>query len=147
MKLTNALLLSLVFFALQPAPVLRAADSGQPNILLIVADDLGWGDVGWHGSKFKTPNMDRLVREGVELDRHYVQPVCSPTRTALLSGRWTSRSGPHALSPTNRRVFPAGTTTLASALKASGYATHLAGKWHLGSRPEWGPMSRKSRRT
>src|SRR5687768_17153196 len=79
----------------------RADDSKRPNILLIVADDLGWADVGWHGSPFKTPQMDKLVREGLELDRHYVQPVCSPTRTALLSGRWTSRFGPHVLGPTN----------------------------------------------
>lgn len=111
----------------------------KPNLLLIVADDLGWRDVGWHGGIYQTPVMDQLVREGVELDRHYVQPVCTPTRAALLSGQWTSRFGPHALSPSNRRVFPAGTTTLASALKEAGYTTHLAGKWHLGSKPEWGP--------
>ena len=115
-----------------PAPV-------RPNILFIVADDLGWADVGWHGGKFKTPNLDKLVRAGVEMDRHYVQPVCSPTRAALLSGRWTSRWGTHVLSPTNLRAFPPGTTTLASALKEAGYSTHLAGKWHLGSRSEWGP--------
>lgn len=111
----------------------------KPNILLVVADDLGWADVGWHHSKFRTPVLDRLVREGVELDRHYVQPVCSPTRTALMSGRWTGRFGPHVLSPTNLRAFPLGTPTLASALKESGYATAITGKWHLGSRPEWGP--------
>lgn len=114
-------------------------DHNQPNILLIVADDLGWRDVSWHGGQFQTPVLDRLVKEGVELDRHYVQPVCSPTRTALLSGRWTSRFGPHAMSPTNRRVFPPGTMTLAGALQQAGYSTHIAGKWHLGSRPEWGP--------
>src|SRR6187431_1490374 len=88
----------------------------RPNILFIVADDLGWRDVGWHGGAFQTPVLDGLVKSGVELDRHYVQPVCSPTRTALLSGRWTGRFGPHALSPTNLRVFAPGTTTLASAL-------------------------------
>lgn len=109
------------------------------NILFIVADDLGWADVGWHGSKLKTPNMDRLVNTGVELDRHYVQPVCTPTRTALMSGRWTSRWGKHVLSPSNLRAFPAGTRTFASVLKEAGYATHIAGKWHLGSRTEWGP--------
>lgn len=116
-----------------------APKAARPNILFVVADDLGWADVGWHGSKFRTPNLDRLVREGIELDRHYVQPVCSPTRTALMSGRWTGRWGPHVLSPTNLRAFPAGTTTLAVALKQVGYATAMAGKWHLGSRPEWGP--------
>lgn len=117
-----------------------AAPAAKPNILFIVADDLGWADVSWHeGSHFRTPNLDRLVKEGVEFDRHYVQPVCSPTRTALMSGRWTGRWGPHVLSPTNLRAFPAGTTTLAVAMKQSGYATAMAGKWHLGSRPEWGP--------
>lgn len=124
--------------------LLAAADVGaappeKPNILLIVADDLGWADVGWHGGKFATPAMDKLVKEGVELDRHYVQPVCSPTRTALMSGRWTSRWGPHVLSPTNLRAFPAGTTTLAGALKECGYETSISGKWHLGSKAEWGP--------
>jgi arylsulfatase A-like enzyme len=134
-------LLTVVSAFLPTAPAVHAAaPPTKPNILLIVADDLGWADVGWHGSQFKTPHLDKLVREGVELDRHYVQTVCSPTRTALLSGRWTSRFGPHVLEPTNLRAFPPGTITLASALKQCGYATFLAGKWHLGSRLEWGPQ-------
>ena len=110
-----------------------------PNILVIVADDLGWSDVGWHGGFSKTPNLDRLVREGVELDQHYVQPVCTPTRTALMSGRYPGRFGPHALAPSNLRAMPLGTVTLASALQSLGYETCQVGKWHLGSRPEWGP--------
>ena len=110
-----------------------------PNILLFVADDLGWSDVGWHGGFAKTPRMDALVRGGVELNQHYVQPVCTPTRTALLSGRYPGRFGPHALAPSNLRAMPFGTVTLASALKSVGYATSMAGKWHLGGRPEWGP--------
>ena len=57
-------------------------DSVRPNFLVIVADDLGWGDVGWHGSKTKTPNLDRLAREGIELDQHYVAPMCTPTPRA-----------------------------------------------------------------
>jgi arylsulfatase A-like enzyme len=125
--------------ASDPSPSCAKGAINKPNILLIVADDLGWADVGWHGSQFKTPTLDRLVREGIELDRHYVQPVCSPTRTALLSGRWTGRWGPHVLQPTNRRAFPPGTTTLATALKQVGYTTAIAGKCHLGSKPEWGP--------
>ena len=128
---TRVLLLALCAAAL---PAFAA-----PNILLIVADDLGWGDVGWHGSALKTPHMDRLVREGVELDRHYVQPVCTPTRATLMSGRWTSRIGPHVLLPSNLRAFPPGAITLAGALKECGYQTYLSGKWHLGSKPEWGP--------
>jgi len=116
-----------------------ALATDKPNILLIVADDLGWADVGWHGGFGKTPHMDKLVREGRELDRHYVQPVCTPTRTALMSGRCPGRFGPQALSPSNLRAMPLGTTTIASALKSAGYRTHLAGKWHLGARPEWIP--------
>jgi arylsulfatase A-like enzyme len=117
----------------------RQEPPARPNVLLIVADDLGWSDVGWHGGFARTPRMDALVKEGVELDRHYVQPVCTPTRTALLSGRYPGRFGPHPLAPSNLRALPAGTPTLASALKAAGYTTSIAGKWHLGSRPEWGP--------
>ena len=117
----------------------RAAEAPRPNILFIVADDLGWSDVGWHGGFGRTPHLDGLVREGVELDRHYVQPVCTPTRVALLTGRYPGRFGPHAIAPSNRRALPPGTATLASVLRAAGYATFQTGKWHLGSRPEWGP--------
>jgi arylsulfatase A-like enzyme len=120
-------------------PGLPTARGDRPNILLIVADDLGWTDVGWHGGPFRTPHLDLLVREGIELDRHYVQPVCTPTRTALMSGRYPGRFGPHALVPQNLRAMPLGTVTLASALQSLGYHTSLSGKWHLGSLPAWGP--------
>jgi arylsulfatase A-like enzyme len=131
----------LIYLLLAPLTAIHAADvpAKKPNILLIVADDLGWSDVGWHGGFGKTPVMDRLVREGVELDQHYVQPVCTPTRTALMSGRYPGRFGPQALSPSNLRAMPLGTVTLASALKSLGYRTHQTGKWHLGARPEWIP--------
>ena len=126
-------------FACREGGPAAAAEPPRPNILLIVADDLGWADVGWHGGLGKTPHLDRLVREGVELDRHYVQPVCTPTRAALMTGRYPGRFGPHAIAPSNLRALPPGTVTLASALRSLGYATFHAGKWHLGSRPEWGP--------
>lgn len=123
--------------------LLHTAEAAEParlpNILFIVADDLGWSDVGWHGGFGKTPNLDKLVREGVELDQHYVQPVCTPTRTALLTGRYPSRFGPHTLVASNLRALPPGTETLASALRSKGYHTYQSGKWHLGSRAEWGP--------
>lgn len=118
---------------------LSAAAAERPNILLIVADDLGWSDVGWHGGFGKTPVMDSLVKSGVELDQHYVQPVCTPTRTALMSGRYPGRFGPQALAPSNLRAMPLSTVTMASMLKSRGYNTHMSGKWHLGARPEWGP--------
>jgi arylsulfatase A-like enzyme len=111
----------LIVLLIAPLGILQAADTPRalrPNILLIVADDLGWSDVGWHGGFSKTPHLDRLVREGIELDQHYVQPVCTPTRTALMSGRYPGRFGPHALAPSNLRAMPLGTTTLASALQS-----------------------------
>lgn len=132
-----SLTLAGIFFALAPG---RAAEPpAKPNVLLIVADDLGWADVGYHGAKIKTPNIDRLVQTGVELDCHYVQPVCTPTRVALLTGRSPGRFGPHALSFSNLRALPPGTATLATWLRSAGYTTFLAGKWHLGSRAAWGP--------
>ncbi|MCC7499362.1 MAG: sulfatase-like hydrolase/transferase [Bryobacterales bacterium] len=114
------------------------AASGPPNILLIVADDLGWADVGYHGARYRTPNIDRLARTGAELNHHYVAPVCTPTRCALLSGRYWSRFG--VTGPQNEQAMPFGTVTLASALKSRGYETCISGKWHLGSLPEWGPL-------
>lgn len=137
-SLAHALLLLLAPSGLVPAAAAAPAEA-KPNILFIVADDLGWSDVGWHGGFGKTPVMDKLVKEGVELDQHYVQPVCTPTRTALMSGRYPGRFGPQALAPSNLRAMPLGTVTLASALQSVGYRTHQSGKWHLGARPEWCP--------
>jgi arylsulfatase A-like enzyme len=116
---------------------LAGADEVSPNVLFFVADDLGWADVGYHGSPLRTPNIDRLARAGAELHQHYVGPVCSPTRCALLSGRYWSRFGVN--SPQATQAMPFGTITLASALEARGYDTCISGKWHLGSLPEWGP--------
>jgi hypothetical protein len=108
-----------------------------PNVVVIVADDLGSGDLGYRGSQFRTPHLDRLAAEGVRLEQHGVFPVCSPTRAALLSGRYPTRFGIDT--PTNERVFSFDTVTLATALQSVGYQTALVGKWHLGSKPEWGP--------
>ena len=68
-----------------------------PHVLLIVSDDLGWSDVGFHGSQINTTNMDKLVSEGVILDKYYVQPICSPTRGALLTGMYPTRTGKKSL--------------------------------------------------
>jgi arylsulfatase A-like enzyme len=111
----------------------------RPNILYILADDLGWGDVGLHGSAIRTPVIDRLAAEGVELTQHYVCPMCTPTRASLLTGRYPSRFGPHATVPSNAPVLPDGYPTLATVLRGAGYDTGLFGKWHLGSTPEHGP--------
>src|SRR5688500_8376456 len=99
----------------------------QPNIVLIMADDLRYGDVGWHGGPYTTPHLDKLAKASVRLEQHYSLPVCSPTRSSLLTGRFNSRFG--CLSPTNARVLPFDTVTLAVALKTLGYHTALIGKW------------------
>ncbi len=112
-------------------------EPGRPNIVFIMADDLGWADVAFHGGNAPTPHLDRLAREGLELGQHYVAPVCSPTRTGLMTGRCWSRFG--VTSPQNTRALPWDTVTLPGALKQVGYDTCLTGKWHLGSLPEWGP--------
>ena len=111
----------------------------RPNILFVLADDLGWGDVSYHGAEIRTPNIDRLARTGVEMDQHYVCPVCTPTRVALLTGRHPGRFGRHATVPSNDPVLPDGYRTLAGMLREAGYATGLFGKWHLGSDPRFYP--------
>ncbi|MCA9080488.1 MAG: sulfatase-like hydrolase/transferase, partial [Planctomycetaceae bacterium] len=116
---------------------LFAADPQRPNIVFIMADDLGWGDIEQHGGNVPTPHLQRLASAGLELTQHYVAPVCSPTRTGLMTGRCWSRFG--VTTPTNSRALPWDTVTLPRALQEQGYATLLAGKWHLGSLPECGP--------
>lgn len=118
------------------ASCLQAIAAG-PNFVFVIADDLGWADVAFHGGSAPTPHLDQLAREGVELTQHYVAPVCSPTRTGLLTGRCWSRFG--VTTPQNNRALPWDTMTLPRALKSLGYDTCITGKWHLGSRPEWGP--------
>ena len=117
--------------------LVRHADAAAPNIVFILADDLGWADVGFHGGHAPTPHLDRLAKEGLELTQHYVAPVCSPTRASLMTGRFWSRFG--VTSPQADQALPSDTLTLPRALKAAGYDTCLTGKWHLGSLPEWGP--------
>jgi arylsulfatase A-like enzyme len=109
----------------------------KPNIVFILADDLGWADVAFHQGNAPTPHLDKLAREGVELTQHYVAATCSPTRTGFTTGRCWSRFGIHG--PDNRRALHFDTITLPRALKSVGYDTALIGKWHLGSKPEWGP--------
>lgn len=108
-----------------------------PNIVFMMADDLGWADVAFHGGNSPTPHLDKLAKESLELTQHYVAPVCSPTRTGLMTGRFWSRFGITA--PHSGRALPWDTVTLPRALKSMGYETCLVGKWHLGSKPEWGP--------
>jgi arylsulfatase A-like enzyme len=113
------------------------AATGRPNIVFILADDLGWADVGYHGSEIQTPNLDRLAREGVRFNRHYVMATCTPTRVGLMTGRYPSRYGVTA--PAYGKIFDDDTITLAEALRRGGYTTSISGKWHMGSPPDWTP--------
>jgi arylsulfatase A-like enzyme len=130
-------LLAITTLLLITNAVLSAAEPARPNIVFIMADDLGWADVAFHGGNAPTPNLDRLAKKSLELEQHYVAPVCSPTRTGLMTGRCWSRFGVTA--PTNTLALPMDTVTLPRALKSVRYDTCLIGKWHLGSLPEWGP--------
>lgn len=110
------------------------AAARQPNIVVLLADDLGFADVGFRGGEIETPSIDRLAREGVVLDRYYVAPICSPTRAALMTGRDPIKLGIayDQINPWNNVGLAPGETTLAEILKADGYQTALVGKWHLG---------------
>jgi arylsulfatase A-like enzyme len=112
----------------------KVADA-KPNILFILADDMGYADVGFTGGReIKTPNLDRLASAGARLDQFYVQPVCSPTRAALMTGRYPMRHGLQVgvVRPWAQYGLPLEERTLPEALKAAGYVTAISGKWHLG---------------
>ena len=110
-----------------------AAGQERPNILLIMADDLGWGDVGYNGAEIRTPTLDRLAAEGIRLDRYYTHPSCTPTRTAFYSGKRAVTLGTIApIAPWEDFGLPPGERILPQYLKEAGYTTWLVGKWHLG---------------
>ena len=132
-----------LLIVLLAADALVAAEASErpvrPNIVFLLADDLGWADIGYHDSDVRTPNLDRLAAGGVRLNRHYVYPTCSPTRVALLSGTFPSRFGV---------LGPLGSTTkmrprdalLPKRLQQLGYSTHITGKWHIGETGEHRPL-------
>jgi len=121
------------------------ADEPKPNIVYIIADDLGWKDVGFHGSDIKTPNLDKLAAGGAKLEQFYAQPMCTPTRAALMTGRYPFRYGLQTAVIPSAQTYGLATDEwlLPQALKDAGYNTALIGKWHLGhADPKYWPCQR-----
>ena len=141
----NILLLIVVVVQLQSPILLAQTDS--PNIVLIFADDLGYGDLGVFGNpEIKTPHLDQLAQEGQKWTHFYVaDPVCTPSRAGLLTGRYPIRSGMTSkkrvvLFPDSSKGLPHSETTIAELVKTVGYTTAMIGKWHLGHLPDYLPM-------
>ncbi|MGH9419786.1 MAG: sulfatase-like hydrolase/transferase, partial [Thermoanaerobaculia bacterium] len=138
------ILLALFLLAALVTPAFAQTER-TPNIVFILADDLGWKDVGFHGSDILTPNLDRLAKTGAVLEQFYVQPMCTPSRAALMTGRYPSRYG------LQTAVIPSGGEyglssdewLLPQMLREAGYETAIVGKWHLGhAKTEWWPSQR-----
>ncbi len=146
----STVLIAAASFPIGP-PAFAAESAKQPNILVIVADDLGYGDVGFNGCKdIPTPNIDGIAAAGVRCSNGYVScPVCSPTRAGLLTSRYQERFGhefnPGPIEDTEKAAefgLPLTETTLANSLKSAGYSTGLVGKWHLGFDEKYRPQQR-----
>lgn len=137
--LSTILVTQVLFFAqkqVQPDVVQR------PNIILILADDQGWGDLSFTGnSNLQTPHIDAIAQNGISFTNFYVQPVCSPTRAELLTGRYFPRSGVYSTSEGGERI-DLDETTIADILKKAGYHTAAYGKWHNGMQPPYHPNAR-----
>jgi arylsulfatase A-like enzyme len=114
--------------------VVAARGADKPNLVFIMADDLGNADLGYRGAEIKTPNIDRLATAGVRCESFYGMPVCTPSRAALMTGRYPIRHGLQTLVifPSHGYGLPTDERTLPQALKAAGYQTYMVGKWHLG---------------
>lgn len=139
----SVLLLALL---LTPSVALQAAEKSppaKPNFIVINIDDLGYADVGPFGSQLnRTPNLDRMAKEGRKFTSFYAAPVCSPSRSALMTGCYPKRALPipHVLFPGNDVGLAPEEVTVAEVLKAAGYTTGIIGKWHLGDQPEFLPL-------
>ena len=126
--------LAVLAYSLASLNTLAYGQTTKPNIVIILADDLGNADLGYHGSDIKTPNIDKLANDGVRAKSFYGMPVCTPSRAELMTGRYAMRYGLQTLVifPSHTFGLPTDERTLAQALKDVGYQTAMVGKWHLG---------------
>lgn len=136
--------LALLFTILCAAVQGGDAPGMKPNVLLIYADDLGYGELGCYGGKeVPTPNIDSIAAHGIRFTSGYVSaPLCSPSRAGLMTGRYQTRFGHENNTMTAERGLPLAETTLASRMRTLGYATGMVGKWHLGAEANYLPMKR-----
>jgi len=132
-----------------PLQILEKEERGkvQPNIILVLVDDVGWADFNYNTeaeSPIPTPNIDQMAKSGIRFSQHYVHPTCTPTRAALLTGRYSANTGlPFAMYPGSVAGLPAEMATMPQLLREAGYAAHMVGKWHLGhSQPKQSPIGR-----
>lgn len=140
MKTLVITFVSILFFASCSNKSVKQEKNEKPNVLVILADDLGWGDIGYNNPEnVYTPNFDKLSEKAITFSKHYVMPQCTPTRIACFTGRYPGRFGTTGLQATNEKVFPVGTPNLAHMFKAEGYRTYICGKWHMGSDTINGP--------
>ena len=122
--------------------VCRLTAATQPNVVVLLADDAGWGDYSFNGNRqVATPNIDAIAKGGAHFDRFFVQPVCSPTRSEFLTGRYHRRLGVYGVSTGQERMNP-DEKTFADSFKAAGYVTGIFGKWHNGSQWPYHPLAR-----
>ncbi|EDY81804.1 sulfatase domain protein [Verrucomicrobiia bacterium DG1235] len=123
-------------------PLSAASGGNPPNVLVILADDQGWGDLSLHGSQnLNTPTLDRLAQQGAQFENFYVQPVCSPTRAEFLTGRYYPRGGVYDTGAGGERL-DADEETIAQVFRTAGYATAAFGKWHNGTQAPYHPNTR-----
>ena len=143
-KLTVTRLLKALLMMCVILGVPASAQSQKPNILIMVADDLGWADVGYHGGDIDTPSLDRLAQQGVRLNRFYTTPICSPTRAALMTGRDPIRLGVTygVLFPWDNIGVHPDEHFMPETFQAAGYQTAIVGKWHLGGEGAYAPDKR-----
>lgn len=130
------------FFLLPLMGLMSCAEKRQPNVILILTDDQGWGDLSLHGNpSVQTPHMDQLAKEGVRFERFYVNPLCAPTRASILTGKYALRTGVVSVSK-SFEVMNEGETTIADIFRDNGYKTGIFGKWHNGEHYPYHPLAR-----